>query len=126
MELTAVIAPAATQPVATLGIHNRSACLAHSRRRWRTGRKRRRRAVGRAVAEADQAGVGAAVEVLAFDVVLGAAMAAGTAAAVVVSRDLGTGRYAGAGTGDAAYGVATDVDLVYFEVSGRICRCTLE
>ncbi len=38
-------------------------------------------------------------------------MAVGTAAAVVVSWDVRAGRDAGAGTGDAADGVAADVDV---------------
>ena len=48
---------------------------------------------------------------MALDVVLGAAVAAGTAAAVEISRYVGTGGHAGAGTGDAAYGVTADVDV---------------
>lgn len=38
-------------------------------------------------------------------------MATGTAAAVEVPGYVGTGRHTGAWTGDAAYGVAADVDV---------------
>ncbi len=116
LKLTTIVAPTTTQPVSALGIHNRSARLAHARRCRGTRRKGRRRPVGRAVAEAELAGVEAAVEVLALDGVLGAAVAVGTAAAVVVPWDVGSGRHAGARTGDAADGVAADVDL-----EGGVC-----
>ena len=110
--LTTIIAPTATQPIATLSIHNRSACLAHSRRFRSTRRKRGRRTIGRAVAIPNLASVGAAVEKLAFDVVLGTAMSASTAASVVVPWHVGSsGRHASAGTRDAADSVAADVDI---------------
>ena len=109
--LTAKVASAATQPAATLGIHNRSARLAHPDGGWSKRRKRRRGPVRRAVPEPNLAGVGAAVEILALDVVLGAAVAVGTTAAVEIPWQVGTGRHAGAWTGDAAYGVAADVDV---------------
>ena len=96
--LTAEIAPTAAQPVATLGIHNRSTGIPHPCRCRRTRRKRRRRPIGRAVAKPKLTRICAAVEVLALDVVLRAAVAVGTAAAVEVSRYVGTGRDAGAGT----------------------------
>lgn len=121
---TTVVAPAATQPVPALSIHNRSARQAHARRCWRTGRQRRCRTVGRAVAESDLAGVGAAVEILALDVVLWAAMTTGTAAAVVVSRLVGIRRHASARTRDAAYGVTADVDVWDCrDVGGRSHQC---
>ena len=109
--LTAEIAPTAAQPVAALGIHDRSAGIPHSCSCRRTRRKRRCRTVGRAVAESKLTGVCATVEVLVLDVVLGAAMAVGTAAAVEISWYVGAGRHAGAGTGDAAYGMTADVDV---------------
>ena len=109
--LTAEVAPTAAQPVATLGIHNRSACIPHSCRCRRTLRKRRGRTIVRAVAEPKLTRIHAAVEVLALDVVLGAAVAVGTTAAIEISRYVGTGWDASAGTRDAAYGVAADVDI---------------
>ncbi len=121
LELTAIITPATTQPVAALGIHDRSARLAHARRcRRGTRGEGRRRPVRRAVAESELAGGDAAVEVLALDGVLGAAVPVGTAAAVVVPWDVGSGRHAGAGAGDAADGVAADVDL---EGGGLLACC---
>ena len=109
--LTAKIAPTAAQPVATLGIHNRSTGIPHPCRGRKTRRNRRCRPIGRAVAEPKLAGICATVEVLALDVVLGAAMAVRTAATVEVSRYVGTGWHASAGTGDATYGVTADVDV---------------
>ena len=107
---TAKIAPTATQPLPTPRIHNRPARLPHPRRPRRPGRNRRRRPVRRAVAEPHLARLGAAVQILALDVVLGPAVPVGTAAAVVVARQGGVGGGdAGAGTGDAAGGVAADV-----------------
>ena len=99
IEPTAKIAPTATQPIPTSRIHNRSARLPHSHCRDRTRRKPRRRPIRRAVAEAHLARLGAAVEVLALNVVLGTAVPIGTAAAVIVSQQtrIGGGD-AGAGT----------------------------
>lgn len=96
--LTTIIAPTAAQPGSTLGIHDRSARLAHSRRRRSTRRKRRCRTIGRAIAEPNLAGVGSTVEILALDVVLWAAMAVRAAAAVIVAGQVGTRGHAGAGT----------------------------
>ena len=109
--LTAEITPTTAQPITTLSIHDRSAGLAHSCRCRRTRRKRRCRTIGRTVAEPGLTCICATVEVLALDVVLGAAVAAGTAAAVEISGYVGTGRDAGAGTGDTTYSMTADVDV---------------
>ena len=114
VRLTTIIAPTTTQPVPTLRIHNRSARLAHSHHFRSTRGKRRCRTVRRAVAEPDLACFGGAVEILAFEIVLGTAVPAETAAPVIVSWQTGTGGgHAGARTGDVAAvdGVAADVDV---------------
>lgn len=113
VELTTIIAPTTTQPVPTLCIHNRSARLTHPHRFRSTRGKSRCCAVGRAVAEPDLACFGGAVEILAFETVLGTAVPAETAAPVVVSwHTAGSGGgHAGAGTGDTADSVAADVDV---------------